>query len=71
MADVWPERADFYQGLLEGRHEPDGYQLVRRFMYPTRWWLSPTPEFASPDLVVFTKPEVMADVARAQSDRGR
>lgn len=71
MADVWPERADFYRGLLEGRHQPDGYQLVQRFTYPTRWWLAPRPEFASPELVIFTKPEVMADVARAGSDRAR
>ncbi len=64
MADTWPERADFYRGLLDGRHKPDGYHLVQRFTYPTRWWLAPKPEFASPEVVIFTKREVLDDIRR-------
>lgn len=70
MPDTWPGRADFYRGMLEGRHAPDGYQVVQRFSWPTRWWLAPKPEFASPELVVITKPEVMNDVRRARSGHG-
>lgn len=61
MAETWPERAAFYRDLLEGRHGPEGYHVVQRFSYPPRWWLAPKPEFASPELVFFSKQEVMND----------
>jgi hypothetical protein len=70
MPDTWPGRAEFYSAMLDGRDGPEGYHLVRRFTWPSRWWLAPKPEFASPELVVFTKQEVLDDVRRGRSDRG-
>lgn len=60
-ADLWPDRAAFYRGLLAGSYGPEGYKVVRRFTWPRRWWLAPKPEFASPEILVITKQEVLDD----------
>ncbi len=69
MVDVWPERAEFYSGLLDGRHAPEGYHVVKRFTYPTRWWLAPKPEFASPEIVFFAKQELVDDIRKLTASR--
>ncbi len=62
MEDIWPERAAFYRAMLNGRHGPEGYHVVKRFTYPARWWLAPKPEFASPEIVFFAKQELVDDI---------
>ncbi len=56
------ERAQFYRLLLDGSSS-GGYREVARFEAESTAWLDPRPEFVSPQLLIFAKPETRVDPA--------